>query len=349
MSGNSEMRRGSVRPLFIAWTAFQRRQTSMIPMGGFEVRFMPVPRHARRLRKLVFYLVHAAATWRLMCSSRPPEVWVQLPQVPLLWVALLYRLWARNGVKVVADCHNAMLRPPWSRFPLLSLTLRAADVVLVHNEAMRAEALAQGWPAEALRVLEDVPPVCIAATGYGTAQSYVQLPRPWVVVPGSFSPDEPIREVLEAARRAPEIGFVLTGSLKAARSNHHPVDDLPVNVVLPDFMPTEAFDALLGDADVVMGLTRFADTQLSVCNEALGFGKPLVTSNTRLLRELFGAAAVFVDTEDPASIAEGCRQALQEAGMRAAASQRLANERLRRWQREQWADVQALLRQFKRR
>jgi glycosyltransferase involved in cell wall biosynthesis len=224
------------------------------------------------------------------------------------------------------------------------MSLRAADVVLVHNEAMRTEALAQGWPASALRVLEDVPPVLAAATNGAATQSYVNLPRPWVIVPGSFSADEPIREVLEAARRAPEIGFVLTGSLKSAGRNRHPLDDLPANVAMPGFLPTEAFDALLSDADVIMGLTRFADTQLSVCNEALGFGKPLVTSDTRLLRELFGSAAVFVETEDPDSIVEGCRQALAEAELRAALSQRLADERLRNWQHSQWAEVQALLR-----
>lgn len=346
MSDNLSMRSGSGRPLFIAWTAFQRRQTSMIPLGGFEVSFMPVPRHVGRLCKLRLYLVHAVATWRLLSRLRPPEVWVQLPQVPLLWVALLYRTWARDGVKVVADCHNAMLRPPWCRFPLLSTALRATDVVLVHNQAIRDEALAKGWPPKTLRVLEDAPPVRITASCQSATQSYFQLPRPWVVIPGSFSPDEPILEVLEAARRAPEISFVLTGSLEAARHNHHPVDNLPVNVALPGFMPTKAFDALLGDADVVMGLTRFADTQLSVCNEALGFGKPLVTSNTRLLRELFGAAAVFVDTEDPDSIVAGCRRALMEAVARSAASQQLAEERLRHWQRDQWAEIQVLLREI---
>ncbi|MBL8351854.1 MAG: glycosyltransferase family 4 protein [Burkholderiaceae bacterium] len=330
--------------IFVAWTAFQRRQVSMAPHCGCQTVFFPVARHAGRLAKAWTYLANAWRTWRCLRSARPGVVWVQLPQVPLLWVALLYRALSRSKVSVVADCHNAQLRPPWSRFPLALSSLRRADVVLVHNQAMLAQARALGWPMDHLRVLEDVPPVGKAQAPNGTARRLIARAKPWVVFPGSFAADEPIGEILAAARLAPEICFILTGRIETARRHGHVLDDLPANVVLPGFLPVDAFDDLLREADAVLGLTKVEGIQLSVCNEALGFGRPLVTSDTRLLREMFGAAAVLVDTASPASIAQGCRAALADAGRRSALSVALGQQRLAAWTCDQLAEVQRLLR-----
>lgn len=329
--------------LFIAWTGFQRRQISMAPHCGFETVFFAVPRHTSRLAKLLLYLRHGMETWKLLRARGPAVVWVQLPQVPLLWVALAYRLLSKHTVRVVADCHNAQLRPPWSNFPFARWALRRADVVLVHNDAMHSAALELGWSPQSLRVLEDVPPQGMSGPPSGLARRVIPLGKPWVVFPGSFAADEPVREVLEAARLAPELGFILTGAVQTARRNGHPVDNLPSNVVLPGFMPTDVFEDLLRDADVILGLTRFEGIQLSVCNEALGFARPLVTANTAVLRTLFGQAAVLVDANDPASIAQGCRQAFAESPARATASAQLAQTRVVNWLQGPLSAVKGLL------
>jgi trehalose-6-phosphate synthase len=102
-------------------------------------------------------------------------------------------------------------------------------------------------------------------------------------------------------------------------------------MVLPGFLSVEMFDDLLREADVVMGLTREEGIQLSVCNEALGFARPLVTSDTKILRKLFGSAAVLVNTKDPISIAAGCREALEHASEYAKKSMDLSLARIEDW------------------
>lgn len=309
---------------------------------GFECWFYPMPKSGR-LVKLINYIRLFFKSVQELRRSAPAVVWVQLPQVPVLWAALVYRALASKPVKVVADCHNAQLRKPWSHFPLALWSLKQADAILVHNEAMLNQAKMIGWPIGKVLVLEDVPAMGKDMPPSGLALKHILAPKPWVVFPGSFAADEPIEEVLTAARMAPEITFIITGRPDKAKQNGHNIEDLPGNVVLPGFLPVALFDDILREANVVIGLTREEGIQLSVCNEALGFGRPLVTSDTQILRELFGAAAVLVDTKSPASIAEGCREALAHADVYAEKSKLLAVTRLMAWKEMQLSKLLSLV------
>ena len=79
--------------LYLAWAAFQRRPAAMAPAAGFDCVFLPLaykgPNH---LLRAWHYLRLCVTTLRLLRQRRPAVLWLQLPQVPLLWTALLYRL-----------------------------------------------------------------------------------------------------------------------------------------------------------------------------------------------------------------------------------------------------------------
>jgi len=332
-----------LQSVHLAWTAFQRRQESMRSIVGFDCWFMPVPKSGKIIKAFHYLRLLAASITRLK-SAGPDIVWVQLPQVPALWAALIYRALTRKPVKIVADCHNAQLRKPWSSFPLALWSLNRCDAILVHNEAMYAKAAELGWPMGKVLVLEDVPAVGKAQSPVGLAASHITAPKPWVLFPGSFAADEPIKEVFEAARLAPELTFIITGKPERARQNGHDIDNLPPNVALPGFLFLELFDDLLREADVVMGLTKEEGIQLSVCNEALGFGKPLVTSNTQILSKLFGKAAVLVDTRVAQSIAIGCAKAVANRAAYSIKSAALSAERVENWQRIELKAMYSLLR-----
>lgn len=328
--------------IHLAWTAFQRRQESMRDIVGFDCWFYPMPKSSKVVKVLNYGRLFFQSVQALRRAA-PDVVWVQMPQVPVLWAALTYRALTVKPIKVVADCHNAQLRKPWSHFPLALWSLKKADAILVHNDAMLKQAEINGWPMQKVLVLEDVPAMGKDLPPTGLALKHIAAPKPWVVFPGSFAADEPIGEVLTAARLAPEITFIITGRPDKAKQNGHNIEDLPKNVVLPGFLPVELFDDILREANVVIGLTREEGIQLSVCNEALGFGRPLVTSNTVLLKALFGKAAVLVNTQQPTSIVSGCREALLNADDYARKSKLLANERLSAWTKEQLSAVLGLL------
>lgn len=326
----------------LAWTAFQRRQESMREIVGFDCWFYPIPKSGRVI-KLLNYARLFLKSMRELRRAAPEVVWVQLPQVPALWAALAYRALSTKPVKIVADCHNAQLRKPWSHFPFALWSLKRCDAILVHNDTMLKQAETNGWPMDKVLVIEDVPAIGKEKPPSGLALKHIKVPKPWIVFPGSFAADEPIEEVLAAARIAPELTFIITGRPDKAKQNGHVIEALPSNVVLPGFLPVELFDDILREADVVIGLTREEGIQLSVCNEALGFGRPLVTSDTKILRELFGEAAVLVRTSNPADIAAGCRSALADAEIRAKKSRSLAAKRLDSWTRGPLSTLSTML------
>ena len=333
------------QPLYLAWAAFQRRPVSMAPLAGFDCVFLPMAYKGRsHLRRAGHYLALAWRTWRVLRQRRPHTVWLQLPQLPLLWVLLLYRWRVDPRVRLVADCHNAVFAPPWSRLPLTAAALARADLVLVHNDAVLQNALAMGLPVDRTRVLEDVP----AARPPGQARppvpaAFAGRPRPWVLFAGSYGRDEPVAEVLHAARLLDDGVLVVTGRRSNAARNGHDIQHPPDNVVLTDYLPLPEFDALMVHADVVLALTRQDGIQLSVCNEALGFGRPLVVADTPLLRRLFGSAAERVDVQQPADLVRGIRAALARQDELIQAGRALAARRCRQWQDEQWRDCQAVL------
>ena len=309
---------------------------------GFECWYFPVAKGGR-ISKLFSYACLFVKSLNALRCKQPGIVWVQLPQIPALWAALAYRALTTGDVKIIADCHNAQLRKPWCAFPLALWSLKRSDAILVHNEAMHAKAVELGWPMHKVLVLEDVPAIGKAQAPAGLAAAHIKAPKPWVLFPGSFAPDEPIHEVFEAARLAPELTFIITGRPERARQHGHDIDTRPSNVILPGFLSIELFDDLLREADIVMGLTREEGIQLSVCNEALGFGKPLITSDTRILRKLFGKAAVLVRTDDSVSIATGCKDALKNINELSVRSAFLARERVASWELMQLKQVSHLL------
>lgn len=330
--------------LYIAWTAFQRRPASMAPLVGLRCHFLPLsykgPSH---LRRAWHYAALMLRTWRLLRAQAPAAVWLQLPQMPLLWPALLYRMLLAPSVRIVADCHNAAFVPPWSRLPFGLKLLARCDLVLVHNADVAAQARALGVPGDRLQVLEDVPPRRAAGPAPALPALLDGRPRPWVIFPGSFGRDEPIAEVLEAARRVPGASFVVTGRIGNAARNGHDLGALPPNVLLTDYLPLADFEALLTHADLVLALTNVDGIQLSVCNEALGWGKPMVMSGTPLLRALFGGGARVLDSHAPEEMAAAVREVWTQRERWAAASAALALRRRAEWLAGPWQDcVRAL-------
>ncbi len=326
------------RMLYIAWTEYQRRQVSMAPEIGFECIFLPVL-SSNRLVKLLKYINNFALTIKLLWRQRPEFVWVQLPQVPLLWVSLFYKATQGNKVKVIADCHNAMFRKPWSRFPYGLSILHHCDCVLVHNDMVLQQAVEQCNAKTKILVLEDVPPLIEKSKDVPQPKCLFGSPRPWIVLPGSFADDEPVREVLEAATMVPEATFVLTGRLEKLRLHDIDPHQAPHNVVFTDYLSIDEYDSLLRHADAIVGLTKVEGVQLSVCNEAIGYGKPLIVANTQLLNDMFSSGAQLVDPFDPVSIATGIRNVLQKPEYFSKLSSDLSRRRRARWRETQLADV----------
>jgi glycosyltransferase involved in cell wall biosynthesis len=310
------------KQLYVAWVDFQRRAASMGQFLDFEIAYVPPPVFARWLKPFG-YLVQAARTGRRVLSTRPDVVWLQSPPSFLPQLLLILRSFTPR-FRIVVDAHNSTFASPWSYFPGAVRAMNHCDLVLVHNAEVRALAVAAGIEAGRLQVLED-PPSRLASQGRGSVLSE----PPYILVPCSFRPDEPIPVLLDAARLLPEIGFRITGSRRRAEALGFTAA-APDNVRFTDYLPTTEFERTLADAAVVLGLTSREGIQLSVANEALGAGRALVLSDTRILRTLFGEAALFA-RNTPESLAATLREAAARGEELQARSAALKARRQQRW------------------
>lgn len=325
------------RVLHLAWTEFQRRQVAMASLLGSECVFLGRRHTQALLLKALDYLRLFCKTVILLRRRRPAVLWLQMPPLPLLWAAMLHRWLVDSRVRLVADAHNATFGDMWSRVPGGVACLNRCDLVIVHNEMVHADALAQGVERQRLFVLEDVPAGNVPAQDASEVSKpawrwLADLPRPWILFPGSFSADEPVAELLTVARAHPQWTFIITGRLTNAKRYHHDLTAVPPNVAMPGYLAVEEFNQLLRACDLVLALTRNDGIQLSACNEAIGFGKAMVASDTPLLRKLFSGAALMVNSDHPQTLSDGIDNALKQVAELQAASERLAVQRRLEWE-----------------
>jgi hypothetical protein len=319
--GTQSVRRALPRQLYLAWVPFQRRAVAMEADFGYDLHHIGVSFRSRSLRPLE-YLLKAWQTLALLWRSRPQVLWIQMPPAPLLYLAFAYQRLFQPDLKIIADCHNATFRRPWIQFPGVIGLFNRCESVIVHNPFVEAQAQALGLEASRVRVLRDrtltpalaTPSSAVPAPAapVPAVAEFVTYPRPWVLVPCSFNTDEPIAELFQAARLAPDLTFVVTGNIRRALGRHC-LEDVPKNIRLAGFVSEAAFNALLAGADAIVGLTKLEGIQLSVANEALSYGQPMVLSNTKLLQAFFPQGAVYVDPLDGAAIAQGCYTAIRDA------------------------------------
>jgi glycosyltransferase involved in cell wall biosynthesis len=131
-----------------------------------------------------------------------------------------------------------------------------------------------------------------------------------VLVISSFSDDEPLAEVMQAATLLdiPDVRLYVSGN-----PSRSPVDWAslaPENVVLTGYLSASDYVNLLFAVDAVMVLTTADHTMLCGCYEAMAAGKPLITSDKPVLVDYFRGAE-FV-AADAASILAGLQRVLAD-------------------------------------
>ncbi len=152
-----------------------------------------------------------------------------------------------------------------------------------------------------------------------------------VTVVNTFARDEPLKAVLQAAAKLPDVRFSVTGKL--SRANPDLPKQAPSNVVFTDFLPDQAYYQLLRSSHAVMSLTTRDHTlQCGAC-EALSLERPIITSDWPLLREYFCSGTVHVDNT-PASIRQGIESLKEDYNRYEAEVVELRQMRRQEWQQQ---------------
>lgn len=275
--------------LFISWTRENGRTAGLARELGLEPCFIYRPggfgllgRYARQLR----------TTRKILRERAPRRVLLMLPPAPALlsFAGSLFR--DRSARPTVAcDLHTGFFSDPkwrWACRTALGMMRRRGFTAIVTNLHLRDICLARNVPAV---VLHDVIEQHDPPAEHG----------PYVLLPLSYANDEPVVEILEAARQVPEIEWRLTGrapdAVRAAA---------PENVTFTGFVDDAEYASLMAGALGVVALTTRPHTMQRAGYEAFSLGVPQVTSDFPELREFYADSARYADPAS-ASIAEAVR------------------------------------------
>ncbi|TMF42743.1 MAG: glycosyltransferase family 4 protein [Chloroflexi bacterium] len=294
----------------VAWDKYQGRTEALAEaLGGraWYIRSRPKQKALLPVR----YVVDSIRMWRLLRRHRPGVLIVITPPVVAPVVAWLWC--ATHQCRLVVDCHTGAFHSwkwRWSG-RLLEPVCRTAAAALVHTQ--EDEALVEAWGARALLVPDDLPDDRQASHPPGASGLRV-------VVAGSLDGNEPVAEVVEAARLAPQVEFRLTGDEErvplAVRRG------APCNAIFTGWLDYPTFLGELLVADVVAVFSTDPHIMNRAAFEAVGLGRPLVLSDLPGLRSRFGDAALFAPN-DPRSMADAMLQALARQEELAAKSRAL--------------------------
>jgi len=287
------------RSLFLVWgppSHGPRSQVFARELGIRELHFLNVTSSRGGWSALFKYPLLSIRTLGLLFHKRPRLVFVQSP--PGLAVLFVFLYCLLTGSRYIVDAHSAaLLLPFWTKPRWLWAGLaRKAQATIVTNEHF-AQTL-RSWGARAL-VIHDIP------TTFPNSGTYPLNGDFNVTVVNTFSADEPLEQVLEAAHGLKGVHFYVTG--RVSRGNPKLLERAPGNVTFTDYLSTEQYYALLRGSHAVMCLTRRDNTMQRGACEALSLAKPIITSNWQLLREYFHQGTVHVD-----NTSAGIRQGVQE-------------------------------------
>ena len=288
--------------LWLTWNPNCRRSHVLAEQFGFELM-----EFALNSNPVTRQILGTLWTIRILFLHRPSHVIVQHSLLLSLTAAAFKR--CRLGVKMlIIDAHTHSLLREMDSFlqPLYkavkAFALRSADLVLVTNRALQTyveEQRGRGY------ILPDKIP------NFPTSpREEKRLSGTFTVVfICSYSPDEPLREVLKAARRlSGDYRIYITGKLKKNRLNGLAVPD---NVILTDFLSEPDYIKLLSSSDAIVVLTNTDNCMVCGAYEAVALGKPLILSNKKVLRDYFFQGVIFTENT-PQHLAESIMRAIAE-------------------------------------
>ncbi len=234
------------------------------------------------------YVLQAYDTWAIILRKRPRIVHVTNP--PVIAALAVWACCLMTGARYVMDTHPpALYSPLWGwTVPLQHLAARLALLNIV--DQVRFKRLFEMWGAKAI-VLENVPKrrsldsFTLNPPGPGAPLD--------ITVVNTFSIDEPLDPILEAAAELPDARFFILGDTRylpravLARK--------PGNVVFTGFLRGDDYWKRLASSNAIMCLTTYPYSLLAGGHDAMLLGVPLITSRQPVLTEYFIHGTLFVD------------------------------------------------------
>lgn len=317
--------------IFISWAPYCSRSDNIArELGGKSYMVYCNFLGSSYLTILFKYFFQTLWTFFIFAKERPDVVFVMSPSVFANIPVLTYCSFFSK--KYIIDAHTGALKNiMWKNVQFLQrFFCRQAAFTIVTNSNLAQ--MVENWNAKSL-IVPDVPIKC------GTPIKPTLTNNFNVTLINTFATDEPIEIFLDATSKLPQFSFYITGKINSKVLEI--VSSAGKNVVFTDFLPSNDYYGLLSDSNLIVVLTTIDDTMQRGAYEAIYLGKPIVTSDWKILRENFPQGAVFV-SNTPESISEGIRIAQKNNAFLTEEAHQLAIKKKKRWARNKERILTAL-------
>jgi glycosyltransferase involved in cell wall biosynthesis len=258
--------------------------------------------YAHRRTGMLRHLEGVLWTALVLGRERPDVIFVQNSFLLLFACAIYRRLRRESRTRIVVDCHNKSLKrdlagPLGYVFRVIKRwSFARVDMVVISNSLLMPFAKRL---CPRVAVLRDPLPETVLS-GSSIKDGPLPLPglqHPFALFVCSFEPDEPAALIFKTAAALAGRGItaVITGDSHLDASAEV-VRGIPP-VLLPGYLPAESYNALVQCADVIVVLTDDLDCLVCGAYEAIAAERPLVLSDTPLLRSVFGQCAAYAPHE----------------------------------------------------
>lgn len=272
------------KTIWIAWEK-QRRTLELSDALGIPLYIISYKGIA-----LFRYIISSLRTLLILLKEKPKLLIIQNPSIVLAVLTCLFKYCF--NYRLVVDRHSNF-RLGKTQYNLVDkvfflmsdFSIKKADLTIITNENLRKHIESKGGKGF---VLPDKLPTPRVAITHNSRRSNI------VTFICTYSSDEPYEEVISAASLLDKnIKVHITGNSKKA--DPKVFKGLPENVVITGFISDEEYDELLQKSDIIMDFTKLENCMVCGAYEAVAMGKPLITSNTNVLRDYFTQGVFHID------------------------------------------------------
>ena len=292
------------KKIFIEWAEYGSRTDSLASAVGAEPIFIgKVNNHRNVFYSFSTYLPKTIKTYIIIKKKRPRIVYITNTNWVIAFVNLIFS--KLFGYKLVFDSHSCAFDHKFIKYPLFlsKYFAKMTDLSIVTNE--NHYKLITELHGRAL-IISDIP----FEEKLVTNEKIELSPLLNVCYVCTYSKDEPYKEVFEAAKQNNQVKVYATGDYKKADIDP---SSYP-HIHFTGFLSNNDYKKYLNNVDLIMSLTTRENTMQRAGSEAISVGKPLITSDTKMLRKYFKSGTLFVQSTSK-GINDGFNEAIKNLKM----------------------------------
>ena len=269
----------------ISWGRHIYRSDSLAVKLHFEKNvYIFFARKLYIFEKPLRYIYSFLYTLAFVFTKRPHLIILVGPPTLIFYCTIPVKFFLQN-TKVYLDLHNGVLRREWKYLPFLKYAVKKADYVICHNKNIKPK-IDLNFVIDSYVLSDPLMPNCQNFEIDKTRYSAKVLN---IIVPCSFSDDEPTEYLCELAHSLYELDDVLI----KVTGNYHKKKHLFKTEINKDvftgYLTKSAYTKLLKKSDIVLCLTSDDDIQMAAVNEAISYCKVFFHSGTKTLTEMYGS------------------------------------------------------------